>query len=471
VHYGGSTRSQTVWIPAPTQRHVTQLADVPAALARSRNMARRFGILPSYYRELLLGVAISLGVHVGLMGSYSLLQEKVDEVIQRITFEPPPPPSFFIKPPVASTKALEFRKVPVPQGYFLRERTQTTETRVAQIQALAALRTDAMLDQMEVADIAPSSMRGSGRLAVRRGVGAVAGGVPGLGLPEPALRIAAVQGVKEARNQVDMQLDMLSVRHMDTGQYQAMVVQDANDRRQVKGFLHIAQAYSTHHHGADSKDITLFQMDMLVKTLQEYTGIEADYRGAVPLDDPSILEIPWLMVTDLSARDIGDAELANLGAYLTGGGFSIMQIAASSGSEQTLKRKTGNFEVLRRAMRTQGLNEGADWRFVVLESDHPIYHSFFDFDTSVRYNQMSQHSSSNPLPFDLGLEIGDRLAVFLHAGKAMRKDTFGVGSIGEQSTHEVRADGTRALQFALNTVIFALTQEGSVTQQLMGAVR
>ena len=122
-------------------------------------------------------------------------------------------------------------------------------------------------------------------------------------------------------------------------------------------------------------------------------------------------------------------------------------------------------------MKMRGLNEGADWRFVVLESDHPIYHAFYDFDTSVRYNQMSQHSSANPLPFDLGMEIGDRLAVFLHAGKNIAKDTFGVGSIGEQSTHEVRGDATRALQFALNTVVFALTQEGSVTQQLMAGVR
>jgi len=434
-------------------------------------MQGRFGILPSFYREFAIGAAISLGLHVGILTTYSLLEEKVEQVIQRITFEPPPPPSFFMKPPTATTKALEFRKVPVPQGYFLRERTQTTATRVSQIQALAALRTDAMLDQMDVADVTPSAMRRGGGLGVRRDVGAVAGGVPGLGLPEPSLQVAAVSGVKEARNQVDMQLDMLSVRHMDTGQYHAMVVQDPNDRRKVKGFLHIAQAFGTHHHGADAKDVTLFQFDMLVKTLTEYTGIEADYLGAFPLDDPRILDVPWLKVTDVSVRDIGDTELENLGRYLAGGGFVIMDISSDSGSNQTLKRKTGVFDILRRAMKTQGLNEGGDWRYVVLKPDHPIYHSFFDFDTSVRYNQMSQHSSHVPLSFDMGMEIGNRLAVFLHAGKAMRKDTMGVGSIGEQSTHEVRADGTRALQFFLNTVVFALTQEGSVTQQLMTGVR
>ena len=68
-------------------------------------------------------------------------------------------------------------------------------------------------------------------------------------------------------------------------------------------------------------------------------------------------------------------------------------------------------------------------------------------------------------------QIGARLAVFLTGGGSIGKETFGVGSIGELSTHEVRADPTRALQFALNTVVFALTQEGSVTQQLMTGVR
>lgn len=81
---------------------------------------------------------------------------------------------------------------------------------------------------------------------------------------------------------------------------------------------------------------------------------------------------------------------------------------------------------------------------------------------------MSQHSSYNPLPKDLGLQVGDRLAVFLNGGPDMET---AAGSLGEQSTHQVKADATRALQFALNTVVFALTQEGSVTQQLMAGVR
>lgn len=160
--------------------------------------------------------------------------------------------------------------------------------------------------------------------------------------------------------------------------------------------------------------------------------------------------------------------MANLGRYLVGGGFAVGVLPNDSGSNAVLQRETGIFDILRQALKSQGLNEGGDWRFVVLKSDHPLYHSFFDFDTSVRENQMSQHSSQNPQPDDLGLEVGKRLAVFLTAGREMAGST---ASLGESADHLIQADATRALQFTVNTVVFALTQEGSITQQLMAGTR
>lgn len=44
-------------------------------------------------------------------------------------------------------------------------------------------------------------------------------------------------------------------------------------------------------------------------------------------------------------------------------------------------------------------------------------------------------------------------------------------SLGESADHLIQADATRALQFTVNTVVFALTQEGSITQQLMAGTR
>ncbi|MBI4531319.1 MAG: DUF4159 domain-containing protein [Candidatus Latescibacteria bacterium] len=437
-------------------------------------MIEKFEVLYSYRRVLAVGVALSLVLHVVVVGLYLSIGQTVSEVIHRITFEPLPPPSFFVKPPTATTKVLEFRKVPVPQGWFLQRKTQTTQAKVAEVQALAALRTDAMLDRLEVTEITPSVVRrDGGRFGLRGGGGGDTGAVTRVGFPEPSLQLVAVQGRKEAQHQVDMRLDMLSVKHMDTGQYQAMVIQDPNNRRKVKGFLHIAETYSSSKTVSDSYDVAFSKLDPLIKALEEYTGIEADYLGAIPLDDPRLLEVPWLLLKvgqyglgdySPSSLEITAAELVNLGRYLAGGGFALGVLPSDSGSSAVLQRKTGIFDILRRALKTQGLNEGANWRFVVLHSDHPIYHSFFDFDTSVRHNQMSQHSTSNPLPNDMGLEIGNRLAVFLTAGRDIE---VSAATLGEQEGHWVKADATRALQFTVNTVVFALTQEGSVTQQLM----
>ncbi|MBC8248818.1 MAG: hypothetical protein H8E90_03985, partial [Anaerolineales bacterium] len=58
--------------------------------------------------------------------------------------------------------------------------------------------------------------------------------------------------------------------------------------------------------------------------------------------------------------------------------------------------------VFEEALRTQELNEGADWRLVYLKSEHPIYHSFFDFDMSVRENMF--YATSGFRAGDRGLE-------------------------------------------------------------------
>ena len=82
---------------------------------------------------------------------------------------------------------------------------------------------------------------------------------------------------------------------------------------------------------------------------------------------------------------------------------------------------------------------------------------------------MDVHSSNNPLTKDMGLVVGDRLAVFLFSVRQITSKEGGI--LGGQSTHYTQGDATRSLQFSVNTVVFALTQEGSVTQQLMSGVR
>lgn len=68
---------------------------------------------------------------------------------------------------------------------------------------------------------------------------------------------------------------------------------------------------------------------------------------------------------------------------------------------------------------------------------------------------------------DMGLLIGDRLAVFITGAREVVTQSAKVGS----GNFQVAVDGRRHLQFTINTIVFALTQEGGVTQQLIARVK
>ena len=266
-----------------------------------------------------------------------------------------------------------------------------------------------------------------------------------------------------------MRLDLLSVHHMDTGQYKAMIIQDPDDRRNVSGYIHLAQVFTrarTLWYGSlETPQMEYQSLDYLIKALQEYTGIFADYLGPIALDDPRLGDVPWLLLPEWFGEGHAhtDAEVANLGRYLAGGGFAITQMGDRTQSAINEKLKGPRFDTLRRALLSQGLNEGADWRFEYLKPHHPIYHAFFDFDMSVRDNQAGRIEVG-----DYGLVIGQRLAVFISGALRLLTDS---SLPAQRGGNVVVVDGTRHLQFTVNTVVFALTQEGGVTQQLMQGLR
>jgi len=423
----------------------------------------------------MTGVCLSVAAHMLVVGGYLFVGETVREVVHRITFEPPPPPSVFWKPPRTTARVLEFRKTPVPSGSYRKRKTKVAKTRVQEVQLLAAMRTENLLSRLDASKIAPPSLRKTARMGMGSGAATEAtAGVVSLALP--SLSDVEVRGVKESTAQVDMSLDLLAIQDMDTGQYHSMVIQDPDDRRKISGYIHLAQAFTQNRSVAGSgghesgnsarlvSQITRYQnLDFLIKALDEYTGIEADYLGPIPLDDPQILQVPWLLLPTWfgEAHSSSERELASLGKYLASGGFALTR----SGPNE--KMKGGRFDRLRQALKSQGLHEGADWRFVYLKSSHPIYHSFFDFDMAVLDN-VSNFGATFTINEvgNMGLMIGDRLAVLMTA----KQVTTESGREGA-ANGEILVDGTRHLQFTVNTVVFALTQEGGVTQQLMAGIK
>jgi hypothetical protein len=416
-------------------------------------------------------LALSAALHALALSGYLGLGEQVSEVVQRISFRSPALPGAFYKAPRASNRTLEFRKRPVPRDAYRDQRTKVAKPRAQELQKLAALRTEALLSRLDAAQVAPASLRRQARLGVGGELAGQAGEGGGAGLPLPELSRVEVKGVKETSGQVNMTLDLLSIRDMDTGQYQAMVIQDPDDRRKISGYIYLAQAFTrsralpqveAHESGSAvtlTSQLTEYQsLDFLIKALDEYTGIEASYMGPVPLDDPRLQQVPWLLLPAWfrEPHSSNEGEIKSLGRYLAAGGFAII----SSGPNEKMNGVL--FDKFRQALKSQGLNEGADWRFVYLDPGHPLYHAFFDFDMAVRDNQkIAAHVG------DMGLVIGERLAVFLSGAREIATESAKVGT----ANFQVAVDGRRHLQFTINTVVFALTQEGGLTQQLMAKVK
>ena len=58
----------------------------------------------------------------------------------------------------------------------------------------------------------------------------------------PQAAAQEILGAYEDQDVVDMSLEMVDVRALDTGKYHAMVIQDPTDKRLIKGYFHLLLA-------------------------------------------------------------------------------------------------------------------------------------------------------------------------------------------------------------------------------------
>ena len=118
-----------------------------------------------------------------------------------------------------------------------------------------------------------------------------------------------------------------------------------------------------------------------------------------------------------------------------------------------------------------GLSKGRAWEYERLPKHHPVYHCYYDFDTPPygldlhMYKLWMQGAASlcDPVAEYLeGIVLDGRLWILF----SQKGYTLG---IHDGAYH--KNDITRMLQFCVNTLVFALTQEGSITNQVMDTVR
>jgi len=372
-------------------------------------------LLKELHKYLVLSAILAVLIH--------LCAAIIDPLEETVETTPRPLTTKFIKREPRLTKPLELRKVPKPKRQMIQRQTTTTRARMDQVKATASFNTISALNMTAT----PSVM-------VARSVDV---GTVDL---EPTLTTVDITGTRQPDNKIDMALDMLDVNSMDTGRYRAMLVQEQGDPQAIKGFINFARVISASALASGTATGSTNNLRALVNGLNEYTGINADFIGSITYDDDRLLEIPII----LPAGAPNESELEQMTRYLLSGGFIFGGIGfVSEGLE-----KYG------------GLVEGRDFWSERLPDDHPVFSSYFEFKggapTSTR--GASSNKNQNAWQYTTGHFIKGRLV--------------GINfSLGLGYTESVEGqDKLRQMQMAINVIVYALTQEGSMTQRLMQMV-
>ena len=373
-------------------------------------------------RRLRRGFAIALASAVALL----LVIVAINPFEEAEKKAPRPLTTKFIKREPRLTKPLELRKIPQPKRQLARREVQLAQARMDQVQATASFNTRSL-----IAGVGGSGIRLSGQSTFSP---------TNTMTLEPKLAAAAVTSTRASEHKIDMALEMLDVNNMDTGRYRAIIVQDATDKQAIKGFVKLAQVVSGRAL-AGNAGLNVKTLDRLRDVINEYTGLKAEFLGLVTFDDPRLMEIPIIY----PYGGPNETEMANIAQYLMSGGFSFTGI-----NGQALEKYGG-------------LVQGKDFWSERLPEDHPVYTTFFDLKGGMPFGyspSLGQGKSGvRPWNYLMGHYIKGRLASV----------TPGDGGWGWQN--EVRGgDSTRQLQLAVNIIIYALTQEGSITQRLMQMV-
>jgi hypothetical protein len=360
---------------------------------------------------------------------------------------------FFTRRDPTLAKPMEIRKVPQPKRQLVRRQVQPTAARMDQVRATAAFDTRGLIAGQAPAPalLNPSSLIPG---LSRAGAGLQAP----VGLPD----VDKVARAAEAR--IDLSLELMDINSMDTGRYRAMVVQDSRDPQQIKGFVKMASVVPVHIKnspqvasgmgGAGEQKM----LQLICEALNTYTGLQTEFVGDFTYDDTRILEVPVICRPLDTQYTVGDrrtgggdpnilpneAEIQNMAQYFLAGGFFLGAMPP---------------ELLEGLEKYGGLIKGRDFWEARIPDDHPIYTSFFDILGGVPSGNYPGINTKWTGPHALiGYFIKGRL-FSVYAPQGFGWDNY--RHFGET---------TRQMQMAVNIIVYALTQEGSMTQRLMQMV-
>jgi SAM-dependent methyltransferase len=275
---------------------------------------------------------------------------------------------------------------------------------------------------------------------------------PDIAPPEvKASKESAVRALRE---------DLMAASDLDYGRYGGFAVQDPKNKKDIKGFIKLALIrYKTNFRdfgGEPDWNTSPAALRYIAEYLSRHTGIQADYKYIFTLDSEELIrqKIPLIFMQGHATFEVTEAEVKNLGRYLRDGGFLLI--------DDSRFLVGGPFDRAAREMVKRAL--GPDVVFEKIPNDHWLYHSYYDFDGPPAGDDvvsMWDRPTGSKTIYEY-LE-----AVYYNGRMVVLMSNKSYNNAWNYDPHWRTGGNTRQLQFAVNIVVFVLTQPGGYAQQVL----
>ena len=394
-------------------------------------------ILFRIHRRLLMMLLISIGIHEAAFETSLLLRGRgAGEEMYHIRFVAPPPI--------------------MKKSFDLAKRPEMSQVQMEFLMATAA--PPKVRDLSSLTDLSTAGADLSGVIApsVQQVMGAYSGAKPAEMTFEVAETVDLSEVATPQQEAVNLETELLSTEDLDTGRYKAIIIQDPEDKRNIRGFFNMTLI----RYNFQDPDIDTYPMAIpnLVRYLNDYTNLRARIEGQkIELSDPRLFDAPFIYITGYKAvMELSDTEVKNLGDYLRAGGFLFADDIAPNldkngkigGTVLNPQRglKGTAFDQQMKAILKRAL--GAEAKFYRIPKGHPLFHSFYDFDDGPPLGGATQYGNVTDLE---GIDLRGRLAV-----------VFSDLNISWYWGDNFATGRERGLQFGVNLIVYALTQPGGI---------
>ena len=252
---------------------------------------------------------------------------------------------------------------------------------------------------------------------------------------------------------MSLKQELLNVGDLDFGRFQAILIQDPDNKRNIKGFFNMTVVdYDLADKSADRFPTAV---EELMRYIRDHSRVNARIEGTtLRLSDPTVMKAPFIYLTGNSAVfQFTNTEKENLGEYLKNGGFLFAEEIRQADPENGLDGKNAGvqgtlFDRQFKALMSDPVvlgSDGSKWQKI--PKDHDLYYSFFDFEDGP---PMGGAPGGNVFDLEM-LELRGRVAVVF--------SDLNISWYWGDPNADARE---RGLQFGVNLIVYALTQPGGI---------